>query len=249
MTVNSFQADVPTTAVGLSPQTFNVQSAANYKLSIKSFLPYVPGGQAVTSGESFEKSTLVMNADTAGSLNSSYWTFQSAEDAHKYYAWYNVDSGGTDPAVTGRTGIEVDIASGDTANTVASATRTALSASGAASYITISGSTSGVILSNKQYGATTDVANGTGSPLATITISQDGSQGVPESSALVISVTKNSTQILALGPPDPFQEVMAGQVYINAAASDVITVSFSSVSSADVPPNAVKTIINLSSGA
>jgi len=45
-----------------------------------------------------------------------------------YYVWFDIDSGGTDPAVTGRTGIEVDISADDTAATIATALQTALNA-------------------------------------------------------------------------------------------------------------------------
>ncbi len=43
-----------------------------------------------------------------------------------YYVWYNVDGGLSDPNIAGRTGIQVDISSADSAAQVASATQTAI---------------------------------------------------------------------------------------------------------------------------
>ncbi|MGB0978117.1 MAG: phage tail protein [Croceimicrobium sp.] len=46
---------------------------------------------------------------TAGSPvpQSSYWTFETPTET--FYVWYNIASGGTDPAIPGRTGLEVPI--------------------------------------------------------------------------------------------------------------------------------------------
>lgn len=57
-----------------------------------------------------------------------YWLISSANDATEYYVWYNVDSGGGDPAIAGRTAIPVAISSADTASQVATATASALDA-------------------------------------------------------------------------------------------------------------------------
>ncbi len=52
-----------------------------------------------------------------------YFTINGASD---YYVWYNVDGAGTDPAPAGMTGIEVVIATGDTASEVAAKTVSAI---------------------------------------------------------------------------------------------------------------------------
>jgi len=70
-------------------------------------------------------------ADVAGSLNSKYFLLYSGGDATKYYVWYDVASGGTDPLISGATGIEVDISAGDSASAVATATAAAIDALGA----------------------------------------------------------------------------------------------------------------------
>jgi len=43
-----------------------------------------------------------------------------------YYVWFDLDDGSDDPAVSGRTGVEIDVATDDTAATIATALQTAL---------------------------------------------------------------------------------------------------------------------------
>jgi hypothetical protein len=64
--------------------------------------------------------TVTTTADTAGSLNNNYFDLYSA-NGNEYYVWLNVNSAGTDPAVAGKTGIQVPLATGATAPTVATA--------------------------------------------------------------------------------------------------------------------------------
>jgi uncharacterized phage protein gp47/JayE len=57
-----------------------------------------------------------------------YWEINSAGDATEYYVWYDVDGGGGDPLILGKTGISVAINSLDTNIQVANATAAALDA-------------------------------------------------------------------------------------------------------------------------
>lgn len=82
----------------------------------------------VTIGEDImQVSYITCVADVAASLNNKYFVFYVAAGT-KHYGWYNVASGGTDPAVSGGTAHEIDIASGATAAAVASATQAVLDA-------------------------------------------------------------------------------------------------------------------------
>jgi hypothetical protein len=65
-------------------------------------------------------------ADVAGSLNDTYFLLSAS--GVDYYVWFNVDSGGTDPALPGRTGVEVAIVEDDTADDVAAALEPAVEA-------------------------------------------------------------------------------------------------------------------------
>lgn len=106
----------------------------------------------------------------ASNLNDTYFTFSNANDAVDYYAWYNVNGEGTDPAVAASTGIEVAVAAGATDSAVASATRSALAA---AADMTITGATNQAILTNDLMGPSTDTAD-TGSTGFTINKDNDG---------------------------------------------------------------------------
>lgn len=248
MTINALQLNTSTPVAGLGTQTFNVVTAGLYTCQFKSFIPYLAsGGQPQTTSPSGEVSDVTLVADSAGSLNSTYWTFNSAGDLYGFYVWYNINSAGVDPAVSGRTGIQVAGATNATATTLATATRTAVAASTAASYVSVSGATTHVILTNIQPGAATDAANGTASPGFSYSITQ-GSYGVPAISGLDVVINQNSTVVARYGFPSPTQPLLGGSVIIQAAASDVITVVLSSLSTADSALNAVKTIINLYQG-
>lgn len=68
-----------------------------------------------------EITNLVMPAGSQFTIGGagSYFLIQSAGDVDLYYVWFNVNGSNSDPAVGGRTGIEVSILSGDTASSVA----------------------------------------------------------------------------------------------------------------------------------
>jgi len=72
--------------------------------------------------------TVTTVADVAGSLNSTYFLLDSANGGTNYYVWINVDSGGVDPAIAGRTGVPVAIAEDDTAADIATAVAAAIDA-------------------------------------------------------------------------------------------------------------------------
>ena len=55
-------------------------------------------------------------------------SFNISSSTTDYYVWYDIDNGSTDPAIAGRTGIEVDISAGNTAGEVASAMQAAIDA-------------------------------------------------------------------------------------------------------------------------
>jgi hypothetical protein len=63
-------------------------------------------------------------ADVAGSLNNKYFLLSTASTG--YYVWLNVGGLGVDPAVVGRTGVEVAVAADATAAQVALAVQTAV---------------------------------------------------------------------------------------------------------------------------
>lgn len=248
MTINSLSAVQSTPVCGLGTQTYNVVTAGLYTIDVKSFLPYLASGsQPQTTNPSAAASDITLVADSSGSLNNTYFTFNTAGDLIGYYVWFNINSAGTDPAVAGRTGIEVDGATSITAANLAIATRAAINASSAAAYVTVSGATTHVILTEKSPGLSTAAANGVASPGFSYSTTA-GSYGVPAISGLNIVIKNNSTVLTTAGFPSPTQPILSAATRVNAAASDVITVVFSSLSSADAALNAVKSIVNVYAG-
>jgi len=69
-------------------------------------------------------------ADVASSLNDTYFEFSSL--TVNYYVWYNVNSAGTDPALAGKTGIEVAIAENATVAVIIAASILAIETENAA---------------------------------------------------------------------------------------------------------------------
>lgn len=110
----------------------------------------------------------------ASNLNSKYFTFNETADAVEYYGWYNVNGEGVDPAVAGKTGVEIAITLGAQADTdIGAASRTDIDAAIGAT-IVVSGATNQVILTNSTRGVCTASANGAASPGFTILNSPDG---------------------------------------------------------------------------
>jgi hypothetical protein len=126
-----------------------------------------------------QSTSIICVNDSANSLNGKYFLLNSANDYHQYYVWYKT-SGGTasDPAVSGRTGIEVFISTGETAANVALKTANTLSR-----YIfdfISSASSSTVTVTNIDDGYTTTAANGTTSFTFSTLVSGRGERYVPE---------------------------------------------------------------------
>lgn len=67
-------------------------------------------------------------SDTAGSLNNKYFFLYEPVSDQQFYVWYNVSSGGTDPAIANSIGIEVPISTNDDSTIVALATELAINA-------------------------------------------------------------------------------------------------------------------------
>lgn len=125
-----------------------------------------------------EVTSVICVADTAGSLNNKYFTINTP--THSYYVWFNVNSAGTDPAVSNKTGVEVAIATGAANTAVATAVNTALNA---LSDITSSRSSATLTVTNSGDGTAVDAANAGGGSSAGFTISTT-TQGVTSDVAL-----------------------------------------------------------------
>jgi hypothetical protein len=232
---------------GLGTAQFTVVTAGLYTMQFKSFPPFLASGSAPQSSVPInEVQTVTTVADVAGSLNSTFFTFFDAGNAHGYYVWYNINSAGVDPAPAGLTGIAVAAATGASANTIASNSRTAIAA--AVASVSISGATNQIIISNLFPGSNTAAANGSASPGFSYSVGTAGSFGVPPISGLVVTLKQNSTVKAVSSNPSPTQPIMGNSIVVSAAVNDVLSFVFSSLSDADNALNAVKSIINLYQG-
>ncbi len=103
-----------------------------------------------------ESADITAIADVMDSLNSTYFLINGS-DGDNWYVWY--DNGtGVDPMVAGRTGIHVTYTTGDTANTIATLTRSALAA--CTSIENIAGATSHITFDQVEPGSGS-IADGT----------------------------------------------------------------------------------------
>lgn len=110
-------------------------------------------GSAGDSGFTVSQQT----AGAASNLNNKYFTLNDAGDDTEYYAWFNVNSEGVDPAVGGKTGIEVAVAAGATAAQVATALAAAIDGE---TDFAATASSSSVTIVNAASGPSVDVADG-----------------------------------------------------------------------------------------
>jgi hypothetical protein len=80
------------------------------------------------SSYDFNTSLYIKNTEGADSqtLNNKYFFINSALNENQYYVWYNVGGAGIDPAISGKTGLMVNITSGSSASTVAQNTKSVL---------------------------------------------------------------------------------------------------------------------------
>lgn len=117
-----------------------------------------------------EITTITTVADVAGNLASKYFTLNSALDANQYYFWYIVSGTGTDPMVSGKIGIPININTGDSANTVAQKTNNVINA--LISDFTATVSTNTITVTTIGEGVTTDCTAGTSG--FTVVVTQQG---------------------------------------------------------------------------
>ncbi len=103
------------------------------KTAFAQFLPNVStGSQTYTQGTAnptaYEVTQVTTVADVSGSLGGKYFTLNAPNSGTAYYVWIDVDNGSVDPAVAGKTGVEVDIAQDATQGQVGDAVQAAVDA-------------------------------------------------------------------------------------------------------------------------
>jgi len=160
----------------------------------------VPAATAITSGQ--------------------YMLIYSALDLNEYYIWFNRDGLGGNPNVIGKIPIEVPINTGDTANQVAIALQTAISAIPDFN-ATVSGNT--VTVTNVDAGITTDASNVNVNG-ATVVVTTQGSGAsnnyISDGDSLTLAIKKLDKKLkdLAGNPIHIYEEVLT--VVAGAPAND-----------------------------
>jgi hypothetical protein len=129
-------------------------------------------GAVVTAQDLREKFTVQTVADSAGSLNSTWFKFY-LPGGTGYYVWFSINSVGVDPAPAGLTGIKVSGATNASANTLAAAINAALQ-SALPGIVTSSVSTDTVTVTVVATGGAQDVADGSAATSFTLTVSRQG---------------------------------------------------------------------------
>lgn len=123
------------------------------------------GTQTITTngaGYGVPQATVAVTiADVSGSLNNTYYVNYAVNDIRSYYIWFNVDGGGTDPAVPGSIGIEVAIASDTSAEDVSLAAVSAINAQASTDFTALD-NTAEIIIYNKVDGPASDPFDGPG---------------------------------------------------------------------------------------
>jgi hypothetical protein len=127
--------------------------------------------------------TVTTTADVSGSLNSTDWYINSEGNVTQYYVWYNVNGAGVDPAVGGKTGIPVALATNAPAATVATATKAALDGVGGTPWVTTIGPSNKLTITWSTAGAVTPATNGAAPTTFTFAQTQAGANANPTPTA------------------------------------------------------------------
>jgi hypothetical protein len=120
-----------------------------------------------------EVNSVTCVADVSGSLNNKYFNLYSAYDRQAYYVWYDVNSAGVDPALSGKTGVKVSVATNDTATAVATATAAAITA---LADFNASSSAAIVTVTNATGGPATDLTDGAAPSGFTLSVTTQGAR-------------------------------------------------------------------------
>ena len=135
----------------------------------------------IDTGEEQRLDVLCLGEDAGTGISAEYFLFSTT--LFDYYVWYDVDAGSVDPAVTGRTGIEVDVSDHDSATSIATDTAAAITA---VTGVTATSDGSTVHIVNDAAGSVTAPTAGT-SPF-TVTERVEGTSGDPAYDKIVTDI-------------------------------------------------------------
>jgi len=169
---DNFELEGFTPATGtLNGTTTNTTTGITSAQVVSTIVPAFSTTGNTTVG-AVEITSVTTVADVSGSLSSVYFLISSADNVTNYYVWINVNNTGTNPNISGLTGIQVNIPTNATATQVATAIASAVNGFNGDFNVTSLGSA--VTITNSTVGATTPSSAGTSgftvteSPILTI---------------------------------------------------------------------------------
>lgn len=217
--VNNANMNVIWTGVGTEP---NFSALRPGDLAVFA-APYAANNQGtfevVSSMPKTKETTDLIMPAGADITGGDYFLLSNATDAINYYVWFQVNGSGIDPAIGGRTGILVSVASGDSSSVVAASTASAIDAVGA-SFDAIQTANSGVRITNVGFGPATNATVGVMAPGFSITVYQNGQW------SSVQLYNKNAVSETVTGMPTSFEEAsLLFAEYDAAVAGDSIGIT------------------------
>lgn len=176
------------------------------------------------------KDTVTTVADSSGSLNSTFFQFDSTDidgTSTLYYVWYDVNSLGVDPAPSGRTGITVLLATDATAATVATATDAAMTADSGSFSNSVTGSV--VTIESGAMGLVTAAADGsaaTSFTIASVTTGEKFEFGATDDVSFSTEFTYTDVTASQLGNTLLDQIQNGNNVTVTVPAKEVVAALF-----------------------
>ncbi len=162
-TVRNLPADfTPTNWVDIPNQSAVIVAGASALLTITASAYRWLRAVYTNTATWVQSQTITTVADVTGSLNSTFFLLSSINTVtgvqKNFYVWFNINGAGVDPAVSGRTGVQIVGATDASANTLATAIRAALNL--LTGDFVATGATNAVIVTNVNPGPVTAAVDG-----------------------------------------------------------------------------------------
>lgn len=186
------------------------------------------GDTAVVSGTTFtavdhrETTNVTFAADSSGSLNNTFFTFQDQPGLNKYALWFNINSAGVQPVVTGVPAANMIKVSGATGASAATLATAAVTACANVLGISVTAGASGhIIITDLVPGVATKVTDGSAATSFTFTRSITGSTLTAAQYNIGVTDTATAANLAAVINA----HTAMNQVATATSAAAVVTVS------------------------
>ncbi len=158
---------------GLEPSLENMRPGDIVTLGIDFNVSNRGSFHIVDSGEKLKQITKLTMSTGNTMTSGEYALINSVDDSVKYYLWYNINSAGGNPSLAGKTPIEVQVLSIDTAATIATKTANKINTSFSSHFVAVA-SGNIVTITNTLEGPCTNASNVNISGDFEVEITQEG---------------------------------------------------------------------------